>query len=84
MKEEAEIQVKEEEENREVSAPDLDEEVDSITDPGKFRCGVQREVGALAPTGDSKMIIMLESTSVLNPPFNALTVLESVVTIPEF
>ena len=54
--------VNEEEENREVSAPDLEEEeeeVDSITDPGKFRCGVRREVVALAATGDSRTIVLL-------------------------
>eukprot|EP00063_Salmo_salar_P065340 XP_014040175.1 PREDICTED: histone H3.v1-like [Salmo salar] len=63
VKEEEERAVKEEEaENRDVSAPDLEEEeeeVDSITDPGKFRCGVRREVGASAASGDSTIIIAI-------------------------
>jgi hypothetical protein len=54
--------VKEEADNNEVSAPDLREEeatVDSISDPGKFRCGVWREVGDLVATGDSQTIVGL-------------------------
>ena len=72
LEEEEEREVKEEEENRDVSDPDLEEEeaaLDSIPDPGKFRCGVRREVCALAATGDSKTLIvcLLASTRLLNP-----------------